>query len=83
MKSKKRPNSRQGYHRCEQAGSYGTGYNISARCTREPVPIEPGYTGIRNRDTYTVSLLVYGSPVRTTKQMHANVYPSGNIYFYS
>jgi hypothetical protein len=71
----------QGYHHCNLGSAFG--YSLdTVECSENRIHITSSYWGIQNWDIYKVSAAFKGSPFSDTKDMHVNVYPSGNMYFY-
>lgn len=70
-----------GYHDCDQ----GSGFGYTIKVTNCPErPNNGPRTGglIEQWDYFQVHVIASGIPIYRSYDMHANVYPSGNIYFH-
>lgn len=69
-----------GYHQCDQG--YGFGYSITV--TNCPTyGTQPQSAGaIQQYDYFQVHVIANGIPIYASYNMHANMYPSGSIYFH-
>lgn len=70
-----------GYHRCDQG--FGILYDVQVKnCAENKIFVNtgPGY-GVQNWDYFRVHVVWRGIPLYQSHHMHANVYPSGNVYF--
>jgi hypothetical protein len=71
-----------GWHKCDLG--YGFGYDIVVKdCSENLLYVDtvPGY-GYQNWDRFRAHVAWKGIPLWATHEMHANVYPSGNVHYY-
>lgn len=70
-----------GYHYCDQG--YGIGYDIKVTaCSEEKVAYSNTYFR-QNWDYFKVYFMYQGFPVNAAYNMHANVWPNGNVTYHN